>query len=92
MPAEPDVRHTQPPRGARKIADVLRERGHARMKAPPRSPGPQSASAVLDRVELPQAAIDRISELMSPGSSLVVSDHGLGSETGRGTDFIVVTR
>jgi hypothetical protein len=62
------------------------------MKAPPRSPGPQSASAVLDRVELPQAAIDRISELMSPGSSLVVSDHGLGSETGRGTDFIVVTR
>jgi L,D-transpeptidase catalytic domain len=92
MPAEPNVRQTQPPRGARKIADVLRERGHARMKAPPPSPGPQSASAVLDRVELPQAAIDRISELMSPGSSLVVSDHGLGSETGRGTDFIVVTR
>jgi hypothetical protein len=29
---------------------------------------------------------------MSPGSSLVVSDHGLGYETGRGTDFIVVTR
>jgi hypothetical protein len=92
MPAEPDVGHMQPPRGARKIADVLRERGRARMKAPPPPPGPQSASLALDRVELPQAAVDRISELMSPGSSLVISDHGLGSETGRGTDFIVVTR
>ena len=29
---------------------------------------------------------------MVPGSSLIVSDHGLGDETGEGTDFIVVTR
>jgi hypothetical protein len=27
-----------------------------------------------------------------PGSSLIVSDHGLGNETGRYTEFIVVTR
>ena len=27
-----------------------------------------------------------------PGSSLIVSDHGLGDETGEGTDFIVVMR
>jgi hypothetical protein len=92
MPGEPDARHNQSPREPRKIADVLRERGHARRKAAPASPSPQSASAALDRIELPQAAVDRISELMSPGSSLVVSDHGLGTETARGTDFIVVTR
>jgi hypothetical protein len=36
--------------------------------------------------------IERISELMVAGSSLVVSDHDLGDETGQGTDFIVVTR
>jgi hypothetical protein len=26
-----------------------------------------------------------------PGSSLVISDEGLGEETGEGTDFVVVT-
>jgi len=30
--------------------------------------------------------------LMSPGASLIISDKGLSSETGRGTDFIVLTR
>ena len=29
---------------------------------------------------------------MVPGSSLIISDHGLGDETGEGTDFVVVTR
>src|SRR5262245_32238768 len=36
--------------------------------------------------------VDRIGELLVPGSSLVVSDEGLGRETGRGTEFIVLTR
>jgi hypothetical protein len=51
-----------------------------------------SAAEALDRINLPQEAIDRISELLVPGSSLVISDYGLGGETGRSTDFIVVTR
>jgi len=29
---------------------------------------------------------------MVAGSALIVSDHDLGEETGKGTDFIVVTR
>jgi len=29
--------------------------------------------------------------LIVPGSSLIVCDHGLGSETGEGTNFIVIT-
>jgi hypothetical protein len=45
----------------------------------------------LDRIHIPQEAIDWIGELLIPGSSLVVSDQGLGPETGRGTDFIVIT-
>ncbi len=55
-------------------------------------PPPQTPAEALARIEIPQDAIDRISALMVPGSSLVVSDQGLGEETGEGTDFIVVTR
>ena len=29
---------------------------------------------------------------MSPGASLIISDKGIGAETGKGTDFIVLTR
>ena len=39
-----------------------------------------------------QEAIDRIDEILAPGASLVISDQGLGPETGEGTDFIVLTR
>src|SRR5262249_18444476 len=46
----------------------------------------------LDRITIPPATRDQISVLMSPGASLIVSDQGLGRETGKGTDFIVLTR
>ncbi len=49
---------------------------------------PQQA---LARIEIPPDVIARISELIVPGSSLIVSDQGLGEETGEGTNFIVVT-
>jgi len=51
-----------------------------------------TASEALGRVTIPQDALERISELMSPGASLIISDKGLGGETGKGTDFIVLTR
>jgi lipoprotein-anchoring transpeptidase ErfK/SrfK len=55
--------------------------------------GPASTAAqALDRVSIPPEALERISEMMSPGASLIISDKGLGSETGVGTDFIVLTR
>ena len=53
---------------------------------------PSTAAQALDRIHLPQEAIDRIGELLIPGSSLVVSDEGLGRETGRYTEFIVLGR
>jgi lipoprotein-anchoring transpeptidase ErfK/SrfK len=53
---------------------------------------PSTAAEALGRVTIPPDAIDRISELMSEGASLIVSDQGLGPETGTGTDFIVLTR
>jgi hypothetical protein len=54
-------------------------------------PAPTAASA-LDRIEIPREALDRISDLLMPGTSLIVSDHGPGDETGEGTDFIILTR
>jgi hypothetical protein len=55
---------------------------------PPPMPTPEE---VLARIDMPQDVVERISEMMVPGSSLIVSDHSLGDETGDGTDFIVVT-
>jgi hypothetical protein len=34
--------------------------------------------------------VERVSELLSPGSSVTISDYGLSRETGNDTDFIVV--
>jgi lipoprotein-anchoring transpeptidase ErfK/SrfK len=94
MPAEPP----KPSRGANNDRQIVRYvRGRRiveeRVAAPVADPlPPQAPQEVLARIEIPQDVIDRISELMVPGSSLVVSDQGLGDETGGGTDFIVVTR
>jgi lipoprotein-anchoring transpeptidase ErfK/SrfK len=58
------------------------------------APGPitTTAAEALNRVTIPQEALDRIQALMSVGASLTISDQGLGPETGKGTDFIVLTR
>ena len=54
---------------------------------------PPSAAEALDRIDLPQEAVDRICELVSPGTSLIVTDHGTNREMRAvGTDFIVLTR
>jgi lipoprotein-anchoring transpeptidase ErfK/SrfK len=51
---------------------------------------PDDGTVALDRIEIPQDGVARISQLLTPGSSLIVSDYGLSSETGSDTDFIVV--
>jgi hypothetical protein len=51
-----------------------------------------TATDALDRVTIPQEASERIAELLTPGSSLIITDEGLGRETGRYTEFIVETR
>jgi hypothetical protein len=53
---------------------------------------PDKANAALDRIEIPQDVVERISELLTPGSSLIVSDYAISGETGKDTDFIVVTQ
>jgi hypothetical protein len=53
---------------------------------------PQTPQQALARITIPQDVADQISRLVIPGSSLIISDQGLGDETGEGTDFVVVAR
>ena len=75
---------------------ILESEGRRRFREPPKiiysSKPPSTAAQALTRIQFPQEAVERISELLIPGSSLVISDEGLGRETGRGTEFIVLLR
>ena len=85
---------SMPPENLARAVDV-RGGKKARNAAPaPIHDGKASSTAAeaLNRINLPPEAVERISELLTPGSSLVVSDHGLGRETGRYTEFIVLTQ
>jgi lipoprotein-anchoring transpeptidase ErfK/SrfK len=66
---------------------VRRERG-----ATPSAGLPSDARNALDRVIVAPEVMRRIAERLWINGSIVVSDHGLGRETGKGTDFIVETR
>ena len=55
-------------------------------------PSSDKANTALDRIEIPQEVVERISGLLTPASSLVISDHGMSHETRKDTDFIVVTQ
>jgi hypothetical protein len=55
-------------------------------------PAPQTPSQVLARIEIAPEVSDAIAQMIVPGSALIVSDQGLGDETGEGTDFDVMTR
>ncbi len=52
----------------------------------------EQANVALNRLEIPQDAAERIAKLLTPGSSLIISDYGISDETGQDTDFIVLTR
>ena len=90
LPGEPPKAKREADNGRRAARRGQREEPVARSLGD--LPPPQTPAEALARIDIPQDAIDRISALIVPGSSLVVSDQGLGEETGEGTDFIVVTR
>ncbi|MBX4956424.1 L,D-transpeptidase family protein [Rhizobium lentis] len=46
----------------------------------------------LSRIAIPDETRRRIDALIAPGSTLTISDTGIGRETGEGTDFITITR
>ncbi|MFL6790460.1 MAG: L,D-transpeptidase family protein [Bradyrhizobium sp.] len=66
-----------------------RTRGSHGRDVEPIPTDPDSAKAALDRIVIPQDALDRIAGIV-PRSSLIVTDEALSSETGKGTDFVVL--
>ena len=57
---------------------------------PPEQDSPRQA---LDRLKLPADIMAKITEALSTGGSIIVSDQGIAAgETGEGTDFIVTLR
>jgi hypothetical protein len=73
---------------------VTRHRGRSGANEQASAPAStRAAAAALDRIGLPQAAIDRIDDLVSAGATLIVSDAGLGRTASvPDTDFSVVLR
>jgi hypothetical protein len=56
-------------------------------------PEPDSPAEALDRITIPADAMARITDALSTGGSIIVSDQGIAAgETGEGTDFIVSLR
>jgi lipoprotein-anchoring transpeptidase ErfK/SrfK len=54
---------------------------------------PDGPAEALDRITVPADAMTRITEALSNGSSIIVSDQGIAAgETGEGTEFIVSLR
>ena len=56
-------------------------------------PEPDSPTEALDRLSIATDAMARITDALSTGGSIIVSDQGIAAgETGEGTDFIVSLR
>lgn len=53
---------------------------------------PNPLSAVLDRLEIPEAIRAELEGNLTTGSSITIADLSHGLETGKGTDFITLTR
>ena len=79
--------------GTRSLGGVPEPQGPARgahgRDAEPMPAEPVSASSALDRIVIPQDTLDHFGGI-APRSSLIVTDEALSSETGKGTDFVVL--
>jgi hypothetical protein len=80
------------PKGAE---GVVREAPRKGGKGEPRrfeaaSPDTDGAKRALDRISISPNDMKRISDVVLPGSSLIISDEGLSIETGKDTDFVIV--
>jgi len=53
---------------------------------------PSDARGALERVEMSADVRKRISERLWINGSITIADHGISNETGKGTDFVVLTQ
>jgi hypothetical protein len=76
-------------------AEIARHHGkksrlEREVEMPAQKASPSAADA-LNRIDMPADAVERISEMLTPGSSLILSDQPMSGETGKDTDFIILT-
>ena len=81
------LRGGRPPSGT--VEPSGQARGSSGRNVEPVLTESDSAKAALDRIVIPQDALDRIADV-TPRSSLIVTDEAMSSETGKGTDFVVL--
>ncbi|WP_291172460.1 L,D-transpeptidase [Hyphomicrobium sp.] len=95
---KPDMRWSvvsvphDPTRAAKRKKDKQAKSKPSEPTAPAVDFAAQTAAAALDRIAIPDDVREQIADVMKPGSSLVISDLGIGNETGKFTDFIVPIR
>jgi L,D-transpeptidase catalytic domain len=96
LDAEAQIRDSERPIGTHVYTAIEPDEDGARMRwtavSAEKIAGTSNASQALDRIDLPAEATERISRMLGPGASLIVSDHGPSREMRSwGTDFIILT-
>ncbi|MEC9343470.1 MAG: hypothetical protein VYD64_06460, partial [Pseudomonadota bacterium] len=56
------------------------------------APNDTPVREALQRVRIPADVAERIARMLTPGSSIAISDTGISGYTGWKTDFVVITR
>jgi hypothetical protein len=86
----PAARHAERHDDDERVSRLRRTVGAVEMKS---VPPPDSPAEALDRITIPADAMAKITDALSAGGSIIVSDQGItAGETGEGTDFIVSLR
>jgi hypothetical protein len=73
------------------VHDPARTRGVRDVEPMPNDPTiSPGAKEALERIVIPQETLDRLADMASPRSSLIISDEPLSPETGKGTEFVAI--
>ena len=83
------IRDPDRPIGTHVFTAVARTAGGLRWTAVTIDNGDDAKDA-LDRISFPQEVLDRVAPTAVPGSSIIISDEPLNSETNYRTEFVVV--
>jgi hypothetical protein len=59
---------------------------------PAKSQWVASAKEAFDRLEIPKEAVDRVSELVSVGATIIITDQGFSRHATLDSDFMISTR
>jgi Uncharacterized protein conserved in bacteria len=51
-----------------------------------------TAAQIWERIDIPAEVREQIESMMTDGTSVTINDEGIGPETGKGTDFVTLTK